>query len=175
MKRMIIRIIKVLAWAVLAISILLFSLLYYIGIHATPVEVSEEGIEPDSICNTPQCVIYLQPYENFTSEEANKLKPVLQEKFGSFLYGHWEFEVLPTKKLPSTTYIKDIDRYRATAILVTSCLSLCDLEKRNIRPKGPRRWTCRYGGLFFLKKITISWGWCLIFQKTLKDLSPREL
>lgn len=117
MKRIIIRIIKVLAWAVLAISILLFSLLYYIGIHATPEEPTGEGVEPDSLCNTPQCVIYLLPYENFTSEEANKLKPVLQEKFGSFLYGHWEFKLLPSKKLPTSTYIKDINKYRATAIL----------------------------------------------------------
>ena len=117
MKIIIIRIIKILAWTILAISILLFSLFYYIGIHATPEEPTGEGIEPDSICNTPQCVIYLQPYENFTSEEASKLKPILQEKFGSFLYGHWEFEVLPNKKLPSSTYVKEINRYKATSIL----------------------------------------------------------
>lgn len=49
MKRIIIRIIKVLAWAVLAISILLFSLLYYIGIHATPEEPTGEGIEPNRV------------------------------------------------------------------------------------------------------------------------------
>lgn len=49
MKRIIIRIIKVLAWAVLAISILLFSLLYYIGIHATPEEPTREGVEADHV------------------------------------------------------------------------------------------------------------------------------
>lgn len=68
-------------------------------------------------CSSPQCVIYLQPYENFTSEEANKLKTVLQDKFGSFLHGYWEFKLLPTKKLPSSTYVKEINRYKATAIL----------------------------------------------------------
>lgn len=49
MKRIIIRIIKVLAWAVLAISILLFSLLYYIGIYAAPEEPTGEGVEPDHV------------------------------------------------------------------------------------------------------------------------------
>ena len=72
---------------------------------------------PDTNCRNRQRVIYLQPYDNYSVEEAEKLKPVLQKKFDSFLYGHWELHVLPVKKLPSNSYVKDINRYRATVVL----------------------------------------------------------
>ena len=73
--------------------------------------------EPDTLCNTPQCMIYIQPYNGFKSEEANKLLPVLKLKMDSLLYGYWEFCVLPPIPLPDSTHVKDINRYRATAIL----------------------------------------------------------
>jgi len=77
----------------------------------------EEGIEPDSMCNTPQCVIYLQPYADFSTHEVELLLPDLQRQFDGLLYGYWEFKVLPVIPLPEDAYIKNINRYRATVIL----------------------------------------------------------
>ena len=76
-----------------------------------------EYIEVDSLCNTPECVIYLLPYNDFTQEETEKLLPVLKKKFGKMLYGYWDFRILPNKSLPNNSYINAIDRYKATSIL----------------------------------------------------------
>lgn len=37
-------------------------------------------IEADTLCSTPQCVIVLQPYEDFSKKEVEKLLPKLQNR-----------------------------------------------------------------------------------------------
>lgn len=55
----------------------------------------KEPIETDDIeCLCPHALIYLQPYEDFTKEEAKKLVPKLQKEFDTWLDGAWEFKVL---------------------------------------------------------------------------------
>ena len=34
-----------------------------------------DHIEADTLCSTPQCVIVLQPYEDFSKKEVEKLLP----------------------------------------------------------------------------------------------------
>ena len=47
-----------------------------------------EYVEADTLCSTPQCVIVLQPYEDFSRKEVEKLLPKLQKAFGEWLYGY---------------------------------------------------------------------------------------
>ena len=68
-------------------------------------------------CSCPHCVIYIQPYENFTKEEVNAILPDLQKNFDKWLYGGWEFKVLDPKPLPAESYVKNRDRYKAKVIL----------------------------------------------------------
>ncbi len=79
---------------------------------------SEPGInEDDLVCCCPACLIYLQPYGDFTKEQANKLLPKLQENFDTWLYGHWKFVVLDPLPMPKEAYVKDRARYKAIFLL----------------------------------------------------------
>ncbi len=78
-------------------------------------DVKESDVELTSSC--PHCKIFLQPYDDFTEIEVKKLLPVLRKNFDHFLYGGWEFEILPHKKLPSAAYLKERNRYKALLIL----------------------------------------------------------
>ena len=75
--------------------------------------------EEDSVpmCSCPHAVICIQPYGNYTKQEASRLLPVLEENFGKWMYGGWQFKVLEPKPLPEEAYVKERDRYRAGAIL----------------------------------------------------------
>lgn len=74
-------------------------------------------IEADTLCSTPQCVIVLQPYEDFSKKEVEKLLPKLQKAFGEWLYGYWEFKIANPISLPKNSYVKERNRYRVTPIL----------------------------------------------------------
>ena len=74
-------------------------------------------IEADTLCSTPQCVIILQPYEDFSRKEVEKLLPKLQKAFGEWLYGYWEFKIANPISLPKNSYVKERNRYRVTPIL----------------------------------------------------------
>ena len=74
-------------------------------------------IEADTLCSTPQCVIVLQPYEDFSKKEVEKLLPKLQKAFGEWLYGYWEFKIANPIRLPQNSYVKERNRYRVTPIL----------------------------------------------------------
>lgn len=64
----------------------------------------------EDMCSCPHATIYLQPYEDFTEEEVNKLVPILEDKFSYWLYGGWEFKVLKPIPLPNKSfYQKEID------------------------------------------------------------------
>lgn len=73
--------------------------------------------EADTLCSTPQCVVVLQPYEDFSRKEVEKLLPKLQKAFDKWLYGHWEFKIANPISLPKNSYVKERNRYRVTPIL----------------------------------------------------------
>ena len=61
--------------------------------------------------------IFLQPYDNFTQDEAKQLSMMLEKKFLE-LYGvEFEFEVLPNKKLSADLMNNSKSRYRADKII----------------------------------------------------------
>ena len=61
--------------------------------------------------------IFLQPYDNFTQDEAKQLSMMLEKKFLE-LYGvEFEFEVLPNKKLSADLMNDSKSRYRADKII----------------------------------------------------------
>ena len=67
-------------------------------------------------CTCPP-TICLQPYDNFTQQEAKLLSKVLEKKFME-LYGvEFEFEVLPNKKLSADQMNDAKTRYRADKII----------------------------------------------------------
>ena len=70
----------------------------------------------DANCTCPP-TIFLQPYENYTQEEAKQLSIVL-EKECLELYGvEFEFDVLPNKKLSADLMNNSKSRYRADKII----------------------------------------------------------
>ena len=70
----------------------------------------------DAHCTCPP-TIFLQPYENYTQEEAKQLSIVL-EKECLELYGvEFEFDVLPNKKLSADLMNNSKSRYRADKII----------------------------------------------------------
>lgn len=67
-------------------------------------------------CTCPP-TIFLQPYDNYTQNEATQLSKVLEKKFLE-LYGvEFEFEVLPNKKLSADLMNDSKSRYRADIII----------------------------------------------------------
>ena len=67
-------------------------------------------------CTCPP-TIFLQPYDNYTQNEATQLSKVLEKKFLE-LYGvEFEFEVLPNKKLSADLLNDAKTRYRADKII----------------------------------------------------------
>lgn len=71
-------------------------------------------------------VIYIQPYDNFTIEEVNKILPELKKQFNYWLYGGWTFKVLNPISLPKSSKI--YNKYKASEIL--------NFQKNNIKNDG---------------------------------------
>lgn len=70
-----------------------------------------------SHCSYPQCVIRLLPYDDFSRLEVEKLLPKLQIVFDKWLDGYWKFEVMKPAHLPTSSYLKERNRYKVTPIL----------------------------------------------------------
>ena len=65
----------------------------------------------------PHATIYLQPYDNFTQKEANKLKGELEKHWDELLGGAFEVVVLPNKQLPSDFLGETKTKYRIDKII----------------------------------------------------------
>lgn len=68
-------------------------------------------------CCCPGCTIYIQPYENFTIEEVNKIIPELKKQFDHWLYGEWIFKILDPVSLPKNSNLTNYNKYEAIKIL----------------------------------------------------------
>lgn len=108
------------------IIILIISSIVLFGCNPQP---SGNGETPDGeeedVCSCPHATICLQPYEDFTKKEALKLVPKLEEEFGTWLYGGWNFEVLDPIPLPKESFVSQRNRYRVTPIL--------NLQRKNLK------------------------------------------
>ena len=82
--------------------------------HTEKEQVLDDG---SCSCGYPHCVIYLQPYDNYTKQEANALIPSLKKNFEKWMDGEWTFKVLDPKPLPSESYVEGRNRYKAGTIL----------------------------------------------------------
>ena len=69
------------------------------------------------IDSCPHATIYLQPYDNFTQKEANKLKGELEKHWDELLGGAFEVVVLPNKQLPSDFLGETKTKYRIDKII----------------------------------------------------------
>jgi predicted Zn-dependent protease len=72
-------------------------------------------VEPAK-CSCPP-TICLQPFNDYTQQEAKQLIKVLEKKFVE-LYGiEFDFEILPNKKLSTELMNANMSRYRADKII----------------------------------------------------------
>ena len=78
---------------------------------------TNDAKEEVAVCSCPSCTIYLQPYGDFSEEEATKLVNVLKTNFNKFLDGYWTFKVLPARELPKQAFVDGYNKYEALAIL----------------------------------------------------------
>jgi predicted Zn-dependent protease len=72
----------------------------------------------DTLCCCPHAYILLQPYGDFTQQEAEKLAPKITESLNKVYAGDWTYvKVLPNKPLPESAYYKPRNRYLANELL----------------------------------------------------------
>ena len=107
------------------LCILFFGILLFSCSNGT---TKGDYFEADTLCSTPQCVIVLQPYEDFSRKEVEKLLPKLQKTFDKWLYGHWKFKIANPIRLPQNSYVKERNRYRVTPILNYESKQLTEYE-----------------------------------------------
>ena len=65
----------------------------------------------------PHAKVYLQPYDGFTQNEAEKLKADLDSHLGEILYGVFEVKVLPNKQLSDSFLGETKKKYRIDKII----------------------------------------------------------
>lgn len=86
------------------------------GKGSKTITLSSENCD-DTVCSTPTCLVLLQPYDDFTQQEAALLKKELEKRFDAMFYGAFGFEVLPTQPMLKAWYYKPRSRYRADKII----------------------------------------------------------
>lgn len=65
----------------------------------------------------PHATICLQPFDNYSQQEAEQLREVLENKFVEFFDADFEFEVLTNKHLTTDLMNDNKTRYRADKII----------------------------------------------------------
>ena len=76
-----------------------------------------EQANSSSLNNSCPPTIFLQPYDNYTQDEAKQLSQMLEKKFLELFGVEFEFEVLPNKKLSADLMNNSKSRYRADKII----------------------------------------------------------
>ena len=82
-------------------------------------KVSEEDV-------SSHATICLQPFNNYSQQEAEQLREVLENKFIEFFDTDFEFEVLPHKHLTTDLMNDNKTRYRADKIIRSLAKEACD-------------------------------------------------
>ena len=89
--------------------ILFFSLLLICCSKNQSSKVSEDVCQHATIC--------LQPFDNYSQQEAELLREVLENKFLEFFDADFEFEVLPNRQFTTDLMNDNKTRYRADKII----------------------------------------------------------
>lgn len=90
-------------------------LLFFISIILGCNKQSQLTNTTEACCSS--CTIYIQPYEDFTIEEVNKILPELKKQFDYWLYGEWIFKIKTPIKLPENSKLINYNKYEGTKIL----------------------------------------------------------
>lgn len=81
-------------------------------------KLEQEEVLFDSVPCCPHATIYLQPYDNFTQQEAKSLCKDIKKGIKSvFACTIDTVKVLPNKQLPQSAYYKPRNRYLANVLL----------------------------------------------------------
>lgn len=96
-------------------------------VDAAPDSINEKR-EKKTPPSSPKCVIYLQPYDDFSKREAETLLPILQDVFDTWLNGSWDFKISQPKALSQNSYLKKRNRYRALSVLDSQSKLLKDTK-----------------------------------------------
>ena len=68
-------------------------------------------------CSCPHATIVIQPFDNFSRSEVEKLVPVLQKKFEEFTAMHIEFKINNPVPLPKKSFVQNRNRYNVSYVL----------------------------------------------------------
>lgn len=71
----------------------------------------------NSISLKSHAIIYLQPYEDFSQKDAEKLSAEVLKNLNGVFPGLWTIKILPSKSLPKEAYYNPRKRYLADVLL----------------------------------------------------------
>lgn len=94
-------------------------IIYLFAILLLSCNTRNDKSEVDECCtcvNMPHGDVLLQPYNDFSQEEAKQIKEILQVKLNEILNGDFHVNVLPNKTLPKE-YLSENKRYRVDKII----------------------------------------------------------
>ena len=86
---------------------------------------NQSGKAPKEDVN-PYASICLQPFDNYSQQEAEQLKEVLEQKFVEFFETDFKFEVLPNIQFTSDLMNDNNTRYRADKIVRSLAKEACN-------------------------------------------------
>ena len=92
----------------------------------------------------PRTTIYLQPFDNYSQQEAEQLKEVLEKKFLEYFDVDFVFEVLPNRDLTTDLMNDPKTRYRADKIIRSLAKDAC--EQKIIIGLTHKDVSCSYKG-----------------------------
>ena len=95
---------------------LIYALVALALVECKNLKLSDDTEDGGLRCTCPPTV-YLQPYDNFTQQEAKQLSKVLKKEFGRLFCVDFDVEVLPNKKLTQDLMNDSKSRYRADKII----------------------------------------------------------
>ena len=105
---------------------------------------SQRGKTPEEDVR-PHATICLQPFDNYSQQEAEQLKEILEKKSLEFFDADFEFEVLPNRHFTNDLMNGNKTRYRADKIIRSLAKEACD--KKIIIGLTHKDVSCSYKGI----------------------------
>ena len=105
---------------------------------------SQSGKTPEENVR-PHATICLQPFDNYSQQEAEQLKEVLENKFVEFFDADFEFEVLPNRQFTADLMNDNKTRYRADKVIKSLSNEAC--KQKIIIGLTHKDISCSYKGI----------------------------